>query len=298
MKKLKKNQNLNLIIFTCYIKTCFSTDNEKEAIDTFKLLNTYKIIPDNVAYATMINGITNSNDDYSDDIIQIVFESIDKKIILQRKYYISVIKYLKRLKFFDKVKSFAKKLEDYNILTPLKSYNNNNMNINNNNVENSINGNNENCYNDKKENIFKNNNISLTKNNNEGTTMNMNMHFNFNIDYKNNMNRERNPLNSLWTNNFNMNKIMNPNTNFKGMKYNNSYNNFFYNNNYMKTPIKKFNNTNFNGFGMNNNFSTTNINLVKDDNMKKKRVYNFYNQNFNSFNNSNENASPFQFNNF
>ena len=117
-------------------------------------------------------------------------------------------------------------------------------------------------------------------------------------DYKNNMNRERNPLNSLWTNNFNMNKIMNPNTNFKGMKYNNSYNNFFYNNNYMKTPIKKFNNTNFNGFGMNNNFSTTNINLVKDDNMKKKRVYNFYNQNFNSFNNSNENASPFQFNNF
>ena len=294
----KKNQNLNLIIFTCYIKTCFSTDNEKEAIDTFKLLNTYKIIPDNVAYATMINGITNSNDDYSDDIIQIVFESIDKKIILQRKYYISVIKYLKRLKFFDKVKSFAKKLEDYNILTPLKSHNNNNMNINNNNVENSINGNNENCYNDKKENIFKNNNISLTKNNNEGTTMNMNMHFNFNIDYKNNMNRERNPLNSLWTNNFNMNKIMNPNTNFKGMKYNNSYNNFFYNNNYMKTPIKKFNNTNFNGFGMNNNFSTTNINLVKDDNMKKKRVYNFYNQNFNSFNNSNENASPFQFNNF
>ena len=66
----------------------------------------------------------------------------------------------------------------------------------------------------------------------------------------------------------------------------------------MKAPIKKFNNTNFNGFGINNNFSTTNINLLKDDNVKKKRVYNIYNQNLNTINNSNENSTLFQFNKF
>ena len=295
----KKNQNLNLIIFTCYIKTCFSTDNEKEAIETFKFLKSCNIFPDNVAYATMINGITNSNNNYSDDIINIIMESIDKNIILQRKYYISVIKYLKRLKLYDKVKSFAKKLEDYNILTPLKNYNNNikkynnNENITNPNSENLIQPVNENSFNDKKENILKNNN-GLYNNNKEGSTINMNMNFNFNID-SSQINRERNPLNSLWSNNLNMNKMINPiNTNLKGMKYNYNYNNCFYNkNNYMKGVMKKIN-TNYNGIG---NYSNYNMNYMKDDN-NKKRVYNVFNTNYqNKSSNSNENVSSLQFNN-
>ena len=61
------------------------------------------------------------------------------------------------------------------------------------------------------------------------------MNFNFSID-SSQINRERNPLNSLWSNNLNVNKMINPiNTNLKGMKYNYNYNNCFYNkNNYMK----------------------------------------------------------------
>jgi pentatricopeptide repeat protein len=55
---------MNLIIITCFIKTCFSANHLRKAIDTFNSFKKYKIKPDAISYITMINGIINNSSSF------------------------------------------------------------------------------------------------------------------------------------------------------------------------------------------------------------------------------------------
>jgi len=56
-----KNITINLIIITCFIKTCVSTGHIKEALITFNSIKKYGLNPDTISYITVINGIIKNN---------------------------------------------------------------------------------------------------------------------------------------------------------------------------------------------------------------------------------------------
>jgi len=231
-----KIKNLNLIIFTCYIKTCFNCGKVPIAIETFNSLKKYNINPDEICYSTMINGITNNNNDknFCDDVINICLESIKKGIYLKRRSYINIIKYLKRNKVFEKIKPFTNILEEKGLLEPIekKEYNNNNNNVNNKvgNYEDD-NKNNENIVNNNKK--IRNPLSELwTKNNNN------NNNYIYNKIYSNSNNNNQYLTSQKYNNNNNnINKIYNEKQNYTPFypkyykQYNNAYNNIYYNNN-------------------------------------------------------------------
>ena len=85
MKK-DKNITINLIIITCFIKTCVSTGHIKEALITFNSIKKYGLNPDTISYITVINGIIKNNYnsmEYAKEIIYLVKESINDGIIFQ-----------------------------------------------------------------------------------------------------------------------------------------------------------------------------------------------------------------------
>lgn len=116
------NNNLSLIIFTCYIKTCFSTGHIVDACDTFFSLSQFNITPDAIAFNTMINGIINTytDDDYSNYLFTLIKMSVNQNIVLQRHYYISCIKYMKSFKNYKQANELGKYLEENEILEPRK----------------------------------------------------------------------------------------------------------------------------------------------------------------------------------
>ena len=142
-EELKNNKSIsmNLIIITCFIKTCFSTSHIKEAIDTFNSLKNYKIKPDTISYVTMINGIINNSsfsnkNEYATEIVNLIKKSAYDGIILYDKIYIKAINYIKRIDnyMFEKLVTYLREkgLFDY------KYKNNKNNNYNNNNNTNEI----------------------------------------------------------------------------------------------------------------------------------------------------------------
>lgn len=129
MKEVKaKNSNFSLIIFTCYIKTCFSTGHIKEACSTFYELKKFHLYPDSIAYNTMISGITNSrsSEDFSQCLLSLVKQSISQEIYLQRHYYISCIKYMRIKKNYSLADELSRYLEQCHLLKPRKDFRNNN----------------------------------------------------------------------------------------------------------------------------------------------------------------------------
>ena len=243
-----KIKNLNLIIFTCYIKTCFNCGKIQIAIETFNSLKKYKINPDEICYSTMINGITNfnNNNNFCDDVINICLESINKGISLKRRCYINIIKYLKKNKVFEKIKPFTNILEEKGLLEPISNNekkefnNNNNKNIDDNYED----KNNENVFNNNKKNrnplgelwtknnnYYYNNKIYSNNNNNNNNKYSTSQKYN---NYNNNNNNNYN------NNNININKIFNEKQNYAPFypKYYKQYNNV--NNNHIS-----YNNNNY-----------------------------------------------------
>jgi len=108
----KKNKNISLIIFTCYIKTCFSTDNLEEAISIYNQLPKLKLVPDSITYLTMINGLMGvdrkKNQAVDRLIIDLIKESLSRNIMLNYNCYKDVVKKLQNGS------------EDSGILTELK----------------------------------------------------------------------------------------------------------------------------------------------------------------------------------
>jgi pentatricopeptide repeat protein len=94
----KKNKNISLIIFTCYMKTCFSTDNLEEAISIYNQLPKLKLVPDSITYLTMINGLMGVNRKKNHNLDRLIFdlikESLSKNILLNYNCYMDVVKKL------------------------------------------------------------------------------------------------------------------------------------------------------------------------------------------------------------
>ena len=91
----ENNINFNLIIITCFVKTCLNTNHVVEGINTFKDLSKYNIYPDNIAYTTIISGIINNIQycDYSDELVNFVKKSIEDRAHLNKKLYLKSLFY-------------------------------------------------------------------------------------------------------------------------------------------------------------------------------------------------------------
>ena len=78
MKSL--NKNLSLIIYTCYIKTCFTSRNFNEAVSIYNELKNKNMSFDKVTYNTLIKGFISAK--MNNLLKETVCESIEKKIIV------------------------------------------------------------------------------------------------------------------------------------------------------------------------------------------------------------------------
>ena len=254
--KSNKNIAMNLIIITCFIKTCFSTNHLKEAIDTFNSLKQYKIKPDAISYVTMINGIINNSSlsdksEYTTEIINLIKKSKCDGIILYDNIYKKVLKYLKKIdnSIFENLVKYLRdnKLFDYQY----KGSKSNNYNYNNINEKNNKEINEEYNNENEKENIsYKN----------KYTEYNDNRY-----DYNN----KRKPLKQISYNNYNnisLNEI-NQNQNNKWSK-NDYYNNSF--KYYGSNDEKNIGYNNYNNFATNNNKWKNKFNKDKVYYNKKK----------------------------
>ena len=203
--KAYKNISMNLIIITCFIKTCLSTGHIKQAIETFNSIKSYHLKPDTISYITMINGIMknycDNNIEFTKEIIYLVKESINDGISFQNNFYMKVINYVKNnsSELSEEFINYLniKKVFDY-------QYKDNKNKIYNNNVINEEN------YTDEKE-------------NDKDLTNYKGKYNNFGYDKK------RKPLRQIYKSNYNENNYYNgQNNNWKnnkGYKNNNRFNN-------------------------------------------------------------------------
>ena len=253
--KSDKNISMNLIIITCFIKTCLSTGNIKQAIDTFNSIKNYGLKPDTISYITMINGIMknhyDNNIEFVKEIIYLVKQSINDGIRFQNNFYIKVISYVKNnapelseqfINFINGKKIFEYQYKD----NKNKIYNYNEINNN---------GINQDNYIDEKEN---NNDIMNYKG----------KYNNFGYDKK------RKPLRQIYKKDYNENNYYNGN-NWKNKGYkNNRFNNNF-NNNESNYGYKNYNEYNNYGDKEGNYRWKNNYNKEKNY-LNKKSGNNFY----------------------
>jgi pentatricopeptide repeat protein len=60
MSELRKNkEKISLIIYTCYMRTCFNSKKPDEAMDIFKEITSKRLNPDEVTFKTLIIGFSN-----------------------------------------------------------------------------------------------------------------------------------------------------------------------------------------------------------------------------------------------
>ena len=259
IKNVKNNISMNLIILTCFIKTCFSTAHIKEAIDTFNSIEKYNIKPDKISYITMINGIINNtkndnNIEYAKEIVNIIKKCSNNDILLQDKNYIKVISYLNEIDN-DMSQQMIRFLRDKGLF----DYQNKN-NKNNNYINKNINDNYKSGYENNREN---NKDVTNIKKNNYQNKKNKFNDNNAGYEY----NKNRKPLKQIFYNNYN-NTYFNNNQkiNWKKNNYNNSNNGNNYNVDDKNNRYKNYN----------NNYGFNKWNNQNQENYNKKKGNNFY----------------------
>jgi pentatricopeptide repeat protein len=92
----KKSKNISLIIFTCYIKTCFSTKNIEEAISIYKQFKEFKLTADSITYTTLLKGLMSCHCD--DHIYFILKDSLELNIFLNNSIYYDCVKFSRKNK--------------------------------------------------------------------------------------------------------------------------------------------------------------------------------------------------------
>ena len=287
IKNIKNNVTMNLILVTCFIKTCFSTSHIQEAIDTFNSFKKYNITPDAISYITMINGIinnsvkynNNNNVEYTKEIINIIKQSATEGVILQDKNYLKVINYLKK-NDNNLCNDLIIFLKEKGLFEYQRKNNKNYINYNNNKNENIDNS----TYNYDNNEENKDTKENQENQENQENTIDI-------LNYKNNNNNYQNKKNKFNNNNsgYDYNKNRKP---FKQIFYNNSNNNNVFKNNNKNTNWKKNNyndydfyvntcdnNNNNNGYNNYNNYGFKNNkwnNSYNKENLYYKKKGNFY----------------------
>ena len=243
--KADKNISMNLIIITCFIKTCVSTGHIKEALITFNSIKQYNLNPDTISYITMINGIIKNtfgnNYDYSKEIISLVKESIKEGIIFQNHFYAKIINYIKNNSpnLIDDFTNYLQKNEIF-----INQNKDNQNKINNYNIIN----NNEKKYDEKE------NNKDL---------------LNYNENNNGYDNKNRRPLRPIYKNNYNDNNY------YKGQ--NNNWKNKVYNNNGYYSSETDYGYKNYNDFGgKESNYKLKNNYIKEKYYFNKKKGNNYY----------------------
>ena len=257
--KANSDISINLIMITCFIKTCFGTNHIKEAINTFNTMKNYNIHPDTISYITMINGIINNNNsvDNAKELINIIKKCADDGIILYDKIYIKVINYLKQIdNGKDITNDLIKYLKDKGLFD-YQSKNNRNKNYHKI-EEHSI--------------YYESDNMDNKENDNDASNYKNYSYYNKKNKYNNygyDYNNKRIPLKQIYNNNYNNSSFNNnKNANWKKNNYNGDFN-------YYRNADDTNNNGNktYNNFGMNkwkNNYN-------KDKTYyNKKKGNNFY----------------------
>jgi pentatricopeptide repeat protein len=97
-----KSRNISLIIFTCYMKTCFTACNIEEAMKTYKEIKSYKLIPDAITYTTLLNGLINKKGYCY--LSEVILESLKANIILNISIYSDCIKCIPNLHEIERIK--------------------------------------------------------------------------------------------------------------------------------------------------------------------------------------------------
>lgn len=249
--KNKSDISINLIMITCFIKTCFGTNHIKEAINTFNTMKDYNIYPDTISYITMINGIINNNNgiDSTKELIDIIKKCADDGIILYDKIYIKVINYLKQKDNGKEVTDdLIKYLKDKGLFD-YQGKSNRNKNYNKIDEHNIYyeSDNMDNKENEKDTSNYKNYSYYNKKN----------KYNNYGYDYSS----KRIPLRQIYNNNYNNNSFNNnKNTNWKKNNYNGDFNYY-----------RNVDDANNNGNKTYNNFG---INKWKNNYNKDKAYYN------------------------
>ena len=251
--KADKNISMNLIIITCFIKTCLSNGHIKQAIETFNSIKSYHLKPDTISYITMINGIMKNyyenNIEFTKEIIYLVKESINDGITFQYNFYMKIINYVKNnspelseefIKYLNSKKVFEYQYKD----NKNKIYN-----YNDSNNKNYINNDN---YADEKENDKDMNNYKGKYNN-------------FLYDKK------RKPLRQIYKANYNENNYYN------GQNNNNWKKNNYKNNNRFNNNESNYGYNNYNDYGEKEGNYRWKNNYNKEKNyLNKKSGNNFY----------------------
>ena len=246
--KNDKNVSMNLIIITCFIKTCLTTGHIKEALETFNSIKKYNLNPDTISYITILNGIIKNNFnnmEYDKEIIFLVKESINDGIFFQKNFYLKIINYLKD-QAPNLSEDFIKYLQDNEIFAYQYKENKNKI-----------------YYNEKN-----NNNINVgEKFGKENNKDFLNYKGEYNNKYDNN---KRRPFKPIYKNNYNENYYYNgQNSNWKdkGYKNNNGFNK--YQNNFGYKDYNQF------GEIESNYLIQNNYNKEKNYFNKKKGNYNY-----------------------
>ena len=244
---------MNLIIITCFIKTCLSNGHIKQAIETFNSIKSYHLKPDTISYITMINGIMKNyyenNIEFAKEIIYLVKESINDGITFQYNFYMKIINYVKNnspelseefIKYLNSKKVFEYQYKD----NKNKIYN-----YNDSNNKNYINNDN---YADEKENDKDMNNYKGKYNN-------------FLYDKK------RKPLRQIYKANYNENNYYN------GQNNNNWKKNNYKNSNRFNNNESNYGYNNYNDYGEKEGNYRWKNNYNKEKNyLNKKSGNNFY----------------------
>ena len=235
--KSDKNIEMNLIIITCFMKTCVSTGHIKEALDTFNSIKKNNLNPDTISYITMINGIIknnfNNNIEYAKEIIFLVKESIKDGIYFQNNFYMKIINY---------VKSTAPNMSDEFV-----SYLNKNKVF-------------DYQYKDNKNKIY-NNNIYEEKYDNDKENNNELMNYKGKYNDYGYDNKKRRPLRQIYKSNYTENNY-----------YNGQNTNNWKNKNY-KSNIRFNNNETNYGYKNYNDFGEKDTNYKWKNNYNKERNY-------------------------
>ena len=244
--KNDKNVSMNLIIITCFIKTCLTTGHIKEALDTFNSIKKYNLNPDTISYITIINGIIKNNFDnkkYGKELIYLVKESVNDGIVFQNNFYMKIINYIKKHEP-NLSEDFIKYLQNNEVFE--YQYKDNKNKIYN--------------YNEKNNNIYEGD--KKEKENNKDF-------LNYKGEYNNRFdNNRRKPLKPIYKNNYNENYYYNgQNNNWKNKGYKN-------NNGFNKSEIN-FGDRDYNQFEKGSNYIMKN-NYNKEKNYFNKKKGNYY----------------------
>lgn len=119
--ELRNNQdNISVIIYTCYIRTCFNSKKIEEAMEVYKEIKSKKLCPDEVTFNTLLIGFSNNKCvEYTYEILK---ASIESKKVLKFHLYEKCISIIATSYNEEVIIDIINKLRYFDIRIDVKKY--------------------------------------------------------------------------------------------------------------------------------------------------------------------------------